>query len=124
MAVTSRGRPWSTSSIHADGSTGKPVEVRTEGSNGQVWGPNSRTLYIEDERHRLMKVTVGGGPDLEVSPPTQVYDFGKLEVAFWTVLPDGRFFVGLKSEDELEITRYNLVLGWTDMLKRKMRAAQ
>ena len=42
----------------------------------------------------------------------------------WTGLPDGRFFVGLKSEDELEITKYNLVLGWTDVLKRKMRAAR
>jgi hypothetical protein len=71
-----------------------------------------------------MRVTVGGKPDLEVSPPAQVYDLDKLEVAYWTVLSDGRFFVGLKSEDELDITRYDLVLGWTDVLKRKMRAAQ
>jgi hypothetical protein len=38
----------------------------------------------------------------------------------WSVLPDGRFFVGLRNENEEEITRYHLVLNWTAVLKRKM----
>jgi len=40
------------------------------------------------------------------------------------VLPDGRFFVGLKNENEDEITRYDLVLNWTELLKQKLRAAR
>ena len=42
----------------------------------------------------------------------------------WAVLPDGRFFVGLRNENEDEITHYNLVLNWTEALKRKMQAAR
>jgi hypothetical protein len=73
---------------------------------------------------RLMRVAVTAGAELSVSAPTEVHDFEKLRVAMWTVLPDGRFFVGLKNENEDDITRYNLVLNWTEELKRKMRAAR
>ena len=38
----------------------------------------------------------------------------------WSVLPDGRFLVGLKNENEDAVTHYNLVLNWTEELK-KMR---
>src|SRR5207249_4491208 len=43
--------------FHPDGSTGRPVEVRTAGSSGHQWAADGRTLYVEDERRRLMKVT-------------------------------------------------------------------
>lgn len=57
-----------------------------------------------------LKVAVTAGPELSVSAPTQVHDFEKLRVAMWTVLPGGRFFVGLRNENDDEITRYDLVL--------------
>ena len=38
--------------------------------------------------------------------------------------PDGRLFVGMRNENEDEITRYSLVLNWTEELKRKMSAAR
>ena len=81
--------------FHADGSTGRPVAVTA-------------------------------GPGLSVSAPTLVHDFDKLRVRtqIWNVLPDGRFFVGLKHENEDEITRYSLVLNWTEVLKQKMEAAR
>ncbi|MEK7860616.1 MAG: hypothetical protein AAB284_04585, partial [Chloroflexota bacterium] len=110
--------------FHPDGSTGRPVEVKTSGSNEHRWSADGKTLFVEDERRRLMKVAVTPGPDLSVSAPTQIHDFEKLRVAMWTVLPDGRFFVGLRNENEDEITRYDLVLNWTGELKRKMRAAR
>jgi serine/threonine-protein kinase len=109
--------------FHPDGSTGRPVEVKTSGIDFH-WSPDDKTLFVEDERRRLMKVTVTAGPELSVSAPTEVYDFDKLRVAMWTLLPDGRFFVGLRNENEDEITRYDLVLNWTEELKRKMRAAR
>lgn len=51
-------------------------------------------------------------------------DLEKLRVAMWTLLPDGRFFVGMRNENDAEITRYSLVLNWAEELKRKMRDAR
>jgi len=110
--------------FHTDGSTWRPVEVKTSGSSAHQWSADGKTLFVEDERRRLMKVVVAAGPDLSVSPPTPVHDLEKLRVQMWSVLPDGRFFVGLKNENEDEITRYSLVLNWTEELKRKMRDAR
>ena len=112
--------------FHADGSTGRPVEVKTSGSVIHRWSADGKTLFVEDERHRLMKVAVTAGSELSVSSPTLVHDFDKLRVQtlLWNVLPDGRFFVGLKNENDDEITRYNLVQNWTEVLKQKMEAAR
>jgi eukaryotic-like serine/threonine-protein kinase len=107
--------------LRPDGSTGTPAEVQTSGSSGHLWSRDGKTLFVEDERHRLMKVAVTRSPELSVSTPTLVHDFEKLGVAMWTVLPDGRFFVGLRNENEGDITRYNLVLNWAEDLKRKVR---
>ena len=85
---------------------------------------DGKSLFLVDERRRLMKVAVGPAPDLSLSAPEEVFDLDKLGVSLWTVLPDGRFFVGLKNDDEGEITKYNLVLGWTEELKRKMRGSR
>ena len=81
-------------------------------------------LFVEDERHRLMRIGVTRTPELSLSSPIQLYDFDKLAIALWTVFPDGSFFVGLKSSDEIDITHYNLVLNFDEELKRRMRAAQ
>ena len=110
--------------FHPDGTTGRPVKVETSGSAGHLWSRDGKTLFVQDERHRLMKFTVSTTPTLSISAPIEVLDLEKLGVAMWNVLSDGRFFVGLKSEDEGEITRYNLVLDWAQELKRKMRAAR
>jgi sugar lactone lactonase YvrE len=103
---------------------GRAVEVNTSGSNGHLWSADGRTPFVEDQRRRLMKVTVTARPELSVSAPAELHDLEKHRVAMWTVCPDGRFFVGSKNENEDEITRYDLVLNWTDDLKRKMRAAR
>ena len=68
-----------------------------------------------------MKVGVSPGPGLSLSAPVEVCDLDKLGIALWSVLPDGRLFVGLKNDNEGDITRFNLVLNWTAELKRKMR---
>ena len=108
----------------ADGSFGPPIQARIPGQNYFAWGRDGRTLYGEDERSRLMKVTVSPGPPLSLSSPVEVADLEKLGVATWTPLPDGRFFVTLRSDNENEITRYDLVLNWTELLKQKMRGAR
>ncbi len=109
--------------FHPDGTTGRPVEVKTSGADYR-WSADGKTLFVVDDRRRLMKVAVITAPELSLSAPTEVHDFEKLKIAMWTVFPDGRFFVGLKNENEDDITRYDLVLNWTAELKRKMRAAR
>ena len=108
----------------AGGHAGRPVQVKTSGSKMHRWAADGKTLFVEDERSRLMRVTVTAGSGFSVSAPTEVCDLDKLRVAMWSVLPDGRFFVGLRSENEDEITSYDLVLNWTQELMRKMRAAR
>jgi len=104
------------------GSLGRSIEVRTSGSIAHAWGPDGKTLYVEDDRRRLMKVSIAAAP-FSVSAPTEVADLQKLRVAMWAVLPDGRFLVGMNNENEDEITRLDLVLNWTEVLKKKLRAA-
>jgi len=67
---------------------------------------------------------VSPGPPLSLSSPVEVADLEKLGVATWTPLPDGRFLVTLRTDNENEITRYDLVLNWTELLKQKMRGAR
>jgi serine/threonine-protein kinase len=110
--------------LHADGSVGRPVRVSPLEAQIHLWGTDDRTLYVQDVRNRLLKFSVTPGPQPTVSGPAEVGDLEKLRIQFWTPLPGGRVWVGLKNENEYEITRYNLVLNWTDLLKRKMRAAR
>jgi len=57
-----------------------------------------------------------------VSEPVEVPDLEQKRVGNWAVLPDGRFFVDVKNEGEGEVRRYNLVLDWTEHLKRRLSA--
>jgi hypothetical protein len=50
----------------------------------------------------------------------EVCDLDRLGISLWTVLPDGRLFVGMKNDNESDVTQYSLVLNWTAELKRKM----
>ena len=107
-----------------DGSTGRPVQIKTDQAIEARWSPNGSALYIRDRRNRIMRVPVSSGPGLALSAPVEVCDLDKLGIAMWSLLPDGRLFVGLKNDNEGEITRYNLVMNWSEELKRKMRVAR
>jgi WD40 repeat protein len=109
--------------LRTDGSTGRPVQIKTDQALDVHWAPSGKTLYILDQRNRLMK-TVLTGSGLSFTPPVEVCDLDKLGVLLWSALPDGRLFFGLKNENEGETTRYNLALNWTEELKRKMRAVR
>ena len=71
-----------------------------------------------------MRIAVPSGANAGLGAPVEVCDLDKLGIAMWDVLPDSRFFVGLKNDNEGETTRYKLVLNWTEELKRRMKAAR
>ncbi len=108
----------------ADASVGRPLQVSTEGGSGESWSPDGGSLYYDDAHGKMLKVSVRRTPVLSVSSPVQVFDLQKLGIFTYCVLPDDRFLVALRTEDEGEITRYDVVLNWTDELTRKMQAAR
>ena len=110
--------------FHPGGATGRPVEVKTSGSQWHAWSADGRTLFVQDERNHLMKVSVSTAPELTVAAPTEVCDLDKLRIVMWSALPGDRFVVGLRNENEDEVASYNMVLNWTEILKRKMEAAR
>ncbi len=110
--------------LRADGSVGRPTLVSPQEGQVHLWGTDGRTIYVQDARGRLQKFSVTPGPQPTVSAPVEVGDLEKLRIQLWCPLPGGRLLVGLKNENEYEITRYDLVLNWTELLKRKMRAAR
>jgi dipeptidyl aminopeptidase/acylaminoacyl peptidase len=109
--------------LRSDRTLGHPVQVRTAEGYTPRWSRDGRSLFLRDERGHLMNVAVGAAPELTLSTPEDVFDLDALDIAMWAVLPDGRFFVGLKNEDEGPITKLNLVLGWTEELERRLREA-
>jgi hypothetical protein len=110
--------------LRPDGSTGRPVPVKSDQAFDLRWAPDGSALYIRDRRNRLVKAAVIPGPGLTFSPAVEVCDLAELRIRLWSPMPDGRFFVGLMNDNEGETTRFNLVLHWRDELQRKMNAAR
>jgi len=108
--------------FHSGAVTGRPVRIATTGSAWHGWGAEG-TLFVQDERGRLMKVTIASGAQLSASAPIEVCDLENLRVAgsFWAALPEGRFLLALRNANEAEVTHYDLVLNWTAELERRMR---
>ena len=120
---TGKPQTW-VAEMRPGGIAGRPLQVKTLGSLAHEWGPDGKTLFVQDERNRLMKVSVSLGPPLSVSAPVEITDLDEQRVQMWAPLANGRFFVGLKNENEDAITRYDLVLNWSELLRRKMRATR
>ena len=110
--------------FHAGGATGRPIELKTSGSNWHKWSADGKSLFVQDERNHLLKVPVTTAPELAVGAPTEICDLDKLHIIMWSPIPGDRFLVGLKNQNEEEVASYNLVLDWTGILKGKMEAAR
>jgi dipeptidyl aminopeptidase/acylaminoacyl peptidase len=106
--------------LRPDGSTGRPVQVQTDQAFELQWATNGSALYIRDQRDRIMKAAMPSASALAMPAAVEVCDLDQLGISLWTVLPDGRLFVGMKNDNESDVTQYSLVLNWTAELKRKM----
>jgi len=116
---TGVGQVW-LAEMKPNGETGRPIQVRTSRVTTHGLAADGKSLFIQDERNRLLKFTINPGPPLSVSAPIEIADLEKLSVQFWAPLPDGRFFTFLKAESEGDLKRYDLVLNWTELLKKKV----
>ena len=96
------------------------MPVSTEGGTHTRWNRNGKELFYRNG-NKMMVVDVSTTPDLRLSRPRvlfeQRYAFGSAQtVANYDVNPDGERFVMVK--DDSAFGRINVVLNWTEELKR------
>ena len=93
--------------------------VSTQGGTQPVWNRNGKEIFYRIG-NKMMVVDVSGSADLTLSQPRQLFDqryvFQNVSLANYDVSPDGQRFVMVK--DEAGSGRLNVVLNWTEELKR------
>jgi Tol biopolymer transport system component len=93
--------------------------VSTQGGTQPVWNRNGKEIFYRIG-NKMMVVDVSGRVDLTLSQPRQLFDqryvFQNISLANYDVSPDGQRFVMVK--DETGSGRLNVVLNWTEELKR------
>jgi serine/threonine protein kinase/Tol biopolymer transport system component len=93
--------------------------VSTQGGTQPMWNSNGKEIFYRIG-NKMMVVDVSGNVDLTLSQPRQLFDqryvFQNISLANYDVSPDGQQFVMIK--DEAGSGRLNVVLNWTEELKR------
>ena len=97
--------------------------VSTQGGTQPFWNRTGKEIFYRIG-NKMMVVDVSGDKDLTLSPPRELFDqryvFQNVSLANYDVSPDGKRFVMVK--DETGSGRLNVVLNWTEELKRLVPA--
>ena len=84
-----------------------------------MWSRNGREIFYR-VGNKVMVVDAAAGVDVILSPPRQLFEqryvFQNISLANYDVSPDGQRFVMIR--DEAASGRLNVVLNWTEELKR------
>jgi dipeptidyl aminopeptidase/acylaminoacyl peptidase len=107
---------------------GRSLLVSAGAGSAPRWGPDGRQVYYLSPQHKLMGVLVAAAPELQASPPAELWDLDALKMPatyyrLFDILPDGRLLMVQRGEGEDELTRFDVVLNFFDEVKQKMRAA-
>ena len=102
------------------GPGGPVIAISTQGGTQPRWNPNGKELFYRNG-DRMMVVDVTRSPDLSFSSPRVLFEQryshgGGVTTPNYDVEPDGQHFVMVK--DESASGRLNVVLNWTEELKR------
>ena len=93
--------------------------VSTQGGTQPLWSRDGKEIFYR-VGNRMMVVDLSAGVDLTLSQPRQVFEqryvFQNISVANYDVSSNGQRFVMIK--DEAGSGRLNVVLNWTEELKR------
>jgi eukaryotic-like serine/threonine-protein kinase len=93
--------------------------VSTQGGTQPLWSSDGKAIFYR-VGNRMMVVDLSAGVDLTLSQPRQLFEqryvFQNISVANYDVSSDGQRFVMIK--DEAGSGRLNVVLNWTEELKR------
>jgi serine/threonine-protein kinase len=107
------------------GPGGKTV-ISTDGGTEPRWSRDGRELFYRNG-DRMMAVTVTPGSSLAAGSPRQLFE-GRYQVSdtnsgAYDVASDGRFLMIQPTVAEQPATEFNIVLGWFDEVKARVRAA-
>ena len=107
----------------ADGGEGQRLQVSSDGGWQPVWSRDGSELFFRNiEGSALMVVDVTKGNDVELGRPRILFEEHDMPLPqrfrgqMYDVAPDGRFL--MLTEDSSRPTILNVVLNWTEELKR------
>jgi Tol biopolymer transport system component len=107
-----------------DGTLGDPVQISRGGARVYVWTPDGRNLlYSNDQGQGLIGFVPG--PDGEVRSPIVTFpDLQKYRFVpdLGSMLPDGRVLLVQRGDDEDDITRFDVVFNFSDLVREKTRS--
>jgi dipeptidyl aminopeptidase/acylaminoacyl peptidase len=94
-------------------------QVSTQGGTQPLWSRTGKEIFYRIG-NRMMVVDVSAGADLTLSPPRRLFEqryvFQNVSLANYDLSADGEQFLMVK--DEAGSGRLNVVLNWTEELKR------
>ena len=103
---------------------GGKMQISTEGGTQPMWARNGRELFYRDG-DKMMAAAVETTPAFAAAKPRLLFEghyetgLGFAAVANYDVSPDGQRFLMIKaSEQESAATQLNVVLNWSDELRR------
>ncbi|MBL7185383.1 MAG: serine/threonine-protein kinase [Phycisphaerae bacterium] len=99
------------------------IPVTTDGGREPVWDPSEKELYYRDDNgDKLFKVSVLTEPAVQVGSPELLFEgrfFGSLNWGRnYDISPKGDFFVLIEEGETQPATQINVVLNWSEELKR------
>ncbi|HEX5031832.1 MAG TPA: protein kinase [Candidatus Eisenbacteria bacterium] len=106
-----------------DGTLGAPYQVSRGGARVFVWTPDGRNLLYANDQGQGM-IAFAPGPDGTVRPPIVTFpDLQKYRFVpdLGDALPDGRVLLIQRGDDEDDVTSFDVVFNFFDVLKEKMK---
>jgi Tol biopolymer transport system component len=111
--------------FRGDRPVGDALRVTKSSGANPYWSADGRSLRYVNPSGQIMSIPVATTSALSVGAPTLLYDGKKLNVFVNDVLPDGRQFVVMRGEEEVdEIRRLAVVLNFNQELVAKMKSAK
>jgi len=103
--------------------TGAKYSISNDGGNEPVWAPDGNELFYRN-RDKMMVVTIETDPVFKRGTPRKLFegywakDNKRKTRASYDIHPDGDRFLMIEQEEEKRINHINVVLNWSEELKR------
>ncbi len=108
------------------GVVGPPIMISVGGDGLPFrWSCDGKRVYYASLQGRMMSVDLQTRPALAASAPVPRWNLAQLKVntVEWDILPDGSLFAIQKGEEEGDISRFDVVLNFSEELKEHFKAA-
>jgi Tol biopolymer transport system component len=108
------------------GTVGIPVMASAGGGSFLRLSRDGKKLFYVSRQSTVMSVAIQTQPALAASAPVPHWDLQQLRVNpfEWDLTPDGGLFAIQKGVEEDDVTRYDVVLNFTEELKERLKAAK